>query len=291
MQNNLISVIQEKMPGFSKSQRLIGKFITEHYEKAAFMTASKLGLAVNVSESTVVRFAIELGFEGYPEMQKALQNFSKNRLTALQRLDITNDRVDADNLLKSVLLQDIDRIRSTVEMTDEESFGLAVDKILSARNIYIFGAMSSNVLARFMDNYFQLIFDNVHFVQPINTSGIYQQLIRMNEQDVFVVISFPRYSQSTVNATSYAASCGANIIAITDGMNSPLAAYANQLLLAKSDMARFADSLVAPLSLINAIIVAVGLRKREELEHTLTKLENMWEENGVYNRDPSPENP
>ena len=291
MQNNLISVIQEKMPGFSKSQRLIGKFITEHYEKAAFMTASKLGLAVNVSESTVVRFAIELGFEGYPEMQKALQNFSKNRLTALQRLDITNDRVDADNLLKSVLLQDIDRIRSTVEMTDEESFGLAVDKILSARNIYIFGAMSSNVLARFMDNYFQLIFDNVHFVQPINTSGIYQQLIRMNEQDVFIVISFPRYSQSTVNATSYAASCGANIIAITDGVNSPLAAYANQLLLAKSDMASFADSLVAPLSLINAIIVAVGLRKREELEHTLTKLENMWEENGVYNRDPSPENP
>lgn len=285
MQNNLISLIEEKMPTFSKSQRLIGNYIVNHYEKAAFMTASKLGLAVDVSESTVVRFAIEIGFEGYPEMQKALQNFSKNRLTALQRLDITNDRVDADNLLKSVLQQDIDRIRNTIELASEESFKTAVDKIVAAKNIYIFGAMSSNVLARFMDNYFQLIFDNVHFVQPVNTSGIYQQLIRMSKDDVFIVISFPRYSQSTVNATSYAASCGANIIAITDGMNSPLAAYANQLLLAKSDMASFADSLVAPLSLINAIIVAVGLRKREELEHTLTKLENMWEENGVYKKD------
>ena len=285
MQNNLISMIEEKMPDFSKSQRLIGSYILNHYEKAAFMTASKLGLAVNVSESTVVRFAIEIGFEGYPEMQKALQNFSKNRLTALQRLDITSERIDSENVLKSVLQQDIDRIRSTVEMTDEASFSEAVDKILSAKNIYIFGAMSSNVLARFLNNYFQLIFDNVHFVQPVNTSGVYQQLIRMGREDVFVVISFPRYSQSTVNATAYAASCGANIVAVTDSINSPLAPYANQLLLAKSDMASFADSLVAPLSVINAIIVAVSQRKREELENTLTKLENMWEENGVYKKD------
>lgn len=285
MQNNLISMIEEKMPDFSKSQRLIGSYIINHYEKAAFMTASKLGLAVNVSESTVVRFAIEIGFEGYPEMQKALQNFSKNRLTALQRLDITSERIDSENVLKSVLQQDIDRIRSTVEMTDEASFSEAVDKILSAKNIYIFGAMSSNVLARFLNNYFQLIFDNVHFVQPVNTSGVYQQLIRMGREDVFVVISFPRYSQSTVNATAYAASCGANIVAVTDSINSPLAPYANQLLLAKSDMASFADSLVAPLSVINAIIVAVSQRKREELENTLTKLENMWEENGVYKKD------
>lgn len=285
MQDNLIASITEKMPEFSKSQRLIGGYIVDHYEKAAYMTAAKLGVAVNVSESTVVRFAIEMGYEGYPEMQKALQNFSKNRLTALQRLDITNDRVDTENVLKSVLQQDIDRIKTTIEMTSQDAFNEAVDKILSAKNIYIFGAMSSNVLSRFMDYYFQLIFDNVHYVQPINTSGVYQQLIRMSKNDVFIVISFPRYSQSTVNATNYAASCGADIIAITDSVTSPLAAHANQLLLAKSDMASFADSLVAPLSLINAIIVAVGLKKRKDLEVSLTKLEDMWDENGVYKKD------
>lgn len=285
MQDNLISLIEEKMPEFSKSQRLIGTFIVDHYEKASYMTAAKLGVAVNVSESTVVRFAIEMGYEGYPEMQKALQNFSKNRLTALQRLDITNDRVDPDNVLKSILQQDIDRIRSTIEMMPEKAFDNAVDKIINAKNIYIFGAMSSNVIARFMDNYFQLIFDNVHYVQPVNTSGIYQQLIRINSDDVFIVVSFPRYSQSTVNATSYAASCGADIIAITDSNSSPLAQYADQLLLAKSDMASFADSLVAPLSLVNAIIVAVGMKKRTDLEHTLSKLEDMWDKNGVYKKE------
>ena len=285
MQENLIELIEAKMPDFSKSQRLIGGYIVEHYEKAAYMTAAKLGLAVNVSESTVVRFAIEMGYEGYPEMQKALQNYSKNRLTALQRLDITSDRVAPDNVLKTVLQQDIDRIRATVEMTSGEAFDEAVNKIISAKNIYIFGAMSSNVLARFMDNYFRFIFDNVHFVQPVNTSGIYEQLIRMGKDDVLIVISFPRYSQSTVNAANYAARCGADIIAITDSETSPLAANADQLLLAKSDMVSFADSLVAPLSVINAIIAAVGLKRRKELSETLGRLEEMWDENGVYKKD------
>lgn len=285
MQENLIELIEAKMPEFSKSQRLIGGYIAEHYEKAAYMTAAKLGLAVNVSESTVVRFAIEMGYDGYPEMQKALQNYSKNRLTALQRLDITSDRVTPDNVLKTVLQQDIERIRATVEMVSGEAFDEAVNKIISAKNIYIFGAMSSNVLARFMDNYFRFIFDNVHFVQPVNTSGIYEQLIRMGKDDVFIVISFPRYSQSTVNAASYAARCGADIIAITDSETSPLAANADQLLLAKSDMVSFADSLVAPLSVINALIAAVGLKRREELSETLSRLEEMWDENGAYKKD------
>ena len=283
MQDNLIEIIKEKMPEFSKSQKLIGGFIADHYEQAAYMTASRMGSTVGVSESTVVRFAIEMGYEGYPEMQKALQNYSKTRLTALQRLDITNNRVDPDNVLKSVLHQDIDRIRATVELNGEDAFEQAVDTIISARNIYIFGAMSSNVLARFMDNYFQLIFDNVHFVQPINTSGIYQQLIRIDKGDVFIAFSFPRYCRSTENAARYAASCGAEVIAITDSPASPIGSAADRLLLAKSDMASFADSLVAPLSLINAIIVAVGMKKREKLERTLGRLEKMWDENGVYN--------
>ncbi len=284
MQDNLIENIKERMTEFSKSQRLIGGFITEHYEKAAYMTASRLGSTVGVSESTVVRFAIEMGYEGYPEMQKALQNYSKTRLTALQRLDITNNRIDSEHVLKSVLMQDIDRIRMTVEMTDEDSFDKAVNSIISAKNIYIFGAMSSNVLARFLDYYFQLIFDNVHFVQAVNTSGIYQQLIRIDKGDVLIAFSFPRYCQSTANAAKYAASCGAQIVAITDSAASPLGQLADHVLLAKSDMASFADSLAAPLSLINAIIVAVGMKKRDKLETTLARLETMWDENGVYNR-------
>lgn len=285
MQENLIEQIEKKMSEFSKSQRLIGNFIIDHYEKASFMTAAKLGTAVNVSESTVVRFAIEMGYEGYPEMQKSLQNYSKNRLTALQRLDITNDRIGEHDILKTVLSQDIDRIRTTIEMTSEDDFTKAIDRILAAKNIYIFGAMSSNVIARFLDNYFQLIFDNVHFVQPINTSGILQQMIRIGEGDVMISISFPRYSKNCLNATAFARQSGAHIVAITDSENSPLVPLADEKLLAKSDMASFADSLVAPLSLVNAIIVAVGMRKSEGLEKTLQKLEDMWDANDVYKKD------
>lgn len=270
------------MSEFSKSQRLIGNFITNHYEQAAYMTALKLGSAVGVSESTVVRFAIEMGYEGYPEMQRDLQSYSKTRLTALQRLNITNHRIDQENVFKSVLLQDIERIKATVMMIEESAFESAVDSILSAENIYIFGAMSSNALARFMDNYFQLIFNNVHFVQALNTSGIYQQLIRIGRNDVFIGFSFPRYCISTTNAAKYAASHGAKVIAITDSMTSPLGEIADHVLTAKSDMVSFADSLVAPLSLINAIIAAVGIKRRDTIEATLKRLEEIWDENGVY---------
>ena len=281
-QSSLIAKINERTAEFSKSQRLIGGFITNHYEQAAYMTALKLGSAVGVSESTVVRFAIEMGYEGYPEMQKDLQSYSKTRLTALQRLDITNHRIDPENVFKSVLLQDVERIKATAMMIEESAFEAAVDRILTADNIYIFGAMSSNTLARFMDNYFQLIFNNVHFVQAINDSGIYQQLIRIAHNDVFIGFSFPRYCISTTNAARYAASHGAKVIAITDSMASPLGEIADHVLLAKSDMVSFADSLVAPLSIINAIIAAVGLKKRDAIETTLKRLEEIWDENGVY---------
>ncbi len=282
---NLLAEIAKKTPQFSKSQKRIAEFIQKHYEKAAYMTAAKLGTAVDVSESTVVRFAIEMGYEGYPEMQRSLQAYGKNRLTALQRLDITNDRIGGRSVFKSILTQDIERIRATLESADTKVFDTAVEKIINAQKIYIFGAMSSNILARFLDNYFQLIFDNVHFVQPIGISGIYQQMIRISEKDVLIAISFPRYSKSAAKAAAFAKKSGADIIAITDTESSPLALYTDTLLFAKSDMASFADSLVAPLSLINAIIAAVGMRKRENLQQTLEKLENMWEENGVYNKD------
>lgn len=285
MQEDLLQTIESRMSTFSKSQKLIANFILQSYEKAAYMTALKLGKAVGVSESTVVRFADELGYDGYPGLQKNLQALIKNRLTAVQRINITNDRIGGGSVLKNTLTQDIDRIKHTLEEIDTEQFDAAIEKICSARRIYILGVMSANILARFLDYNFQLIFDNIHFVQAINTSGIYQQIINMTEKDVFIALSFPRYSQSTINATAYAKSCGADIVAITDSAASPLAGYADQLLIARSDMAGFADSLVAPLSLLNAMIVAVGAKKKDNIENTFAKLEKLWDEHEVYKKD------
>lgn len=285
MSVNLITEIEKRMPGFSKSQKYIAKFITEHYEKAAFMTAAKLGAAVGVSESTVVRFADEMGFEGYPEMQQALRSYGRNRLTTLQRLNISADRLEDGNLLKYMMTQDIERIRYTLENTSEESFNAAVDKIISARRVYIFGAMSSDILARFLSTYLSLSCESVVHVQPINSSGILQQLINMGKDDVFVSISFPRYFKNTLTATAYAKECGADIIAITDSEASPLAEYADQLLLARSDIVSYADSLAAPLSLINALIAGVGMKNSARLEKTLARLEDLWEKNEAYKKD------
>ena len=287
MQNTQDMIQRLNLSGsrLSKSHRRIAEYILQHYDKAVFMTAAKLGEMVNVSESTVVRFAVALGYEGYPELQKSLQSLIKNRLTAVQRINITTDRIGNDSVLKNTLTQDMDRIRRTLEEIDHKVFDTAIEKICSARRIYILGAMSSSILARFLDYNFQLIFDNVHFVQAINTSGIYQQIIHINNEDAFIAISFPRYSQSTIKATAYAKSCNANVVAITDSTTSPLAPYANELLIARSDMASFADSLVAPLSLLNAIIVAVSARNKDNIEQTFGKLETLWEENQVYKKD------
>lgn len=285
MSTNLIADIEKRIPEFSKSQRYIANYIIEHYEKAAFMTAAKLGTAVGVSESTVVRFADEMGFDGYPEMQRALRSYGRNRLTTLQRLNISADRLEGGDLLKSVMSQDIERIRYTMENLSEESFYAAVDKIISARRVYIFGAMSSDILARFLSNYLSLSCDSVVHVQPINSSGILQQLINMGREDVFISISFPRYFKNTLTATAYAKECGADIIAITDSEASPLAEYADQLLLARSDIISYADSLAAPLSVVNALVAEVGMKNSAKLEKTLTRLEDLWEKNEAYKKD------
>ncbi|MBR5088596.1 MAG: MurR/RpiR family transcriptional regulator, partial [Ruminiclostridium sp.] len=202
MSSNLIADIERRMPEFSKSQKYIAAYIIEHYEKAAFMTAAKLGVAVGVSESTVVRFADEMGFAGYPEMQQALRSYGRNRLTTIQRLNISADRLEGGNLLKSVMTQDIERIRYTLENLSEERFNDAVEKIISARRVYIFGAMSSDILARFLSNYLSLSCDSVVHVQPVNSSGILQQLIHIGREDVFISISFPRYFKNTLTATA-----------------------------------------------------------------------------------------
>ena len=282
MTRDILSVIQNSMPTFSKGQRLIARFILESYDKAAFMTASKLGKTVNVSESTVVRFAAELGYDGYPSMQKALQEMIRNKLTSIQRIEVANDRIGNQDILSMVMQSDIEKIRMTLEETDRASFRQAVDAILSAHRIYILGVRSAAALADFLGFYFNLIFDNIVLVHTTSASEIFEQLLRVGPEDVVIGISFPRYSSRTAKAMRFAKDRGANVIALTDSEASPLAEAATETLLAKSDMASFVDSLVAPLSLVNALIVAVGRRRNEDVEQIFADLEQIWSEYGVY---------
>lgn len=284
MKEDLLQQIEQMMPTFSKSQKLIANYILNHYEKAAYMTALKLGNAVNVSESTVVRFAIELGYEGYPQLQRSLQSHIKNRLTSIQRMDVTRSRIGDLDPIEGVLTQDMDKIRHTLENVDREAFDNAVNTIVDARRVYIQGAMSSGILASFMHYYLRLIFDKVTLIGSVATSEIYQQMIHIGEGDVFIGLSFPRYAKSTINACKFAHDCGSQIIAITDE-NSPLAQYAHTTLCAYSDMVSFVDSLVAPMSLLNALIVAVSNRNRCRVEQTFRKLETLWDNNDVYKKD------
>lgn len=285
MKDDLLQRISEMMPEFSKGQKLIAKYILEHYEKAAYMTALKLGNTVNVSESTVVRFANKLDFEGYPQLQRSLQSHIKNRLTSIQRMDVTRSRIGTLNPVEGVLNQDIDKIRRTMDSVSHEAFDKAVDIICSAKNIYIQGAMSSGILANFMHYYLRLIFDNVSHIGAVGTNELYQQMVHIGKGDVLIALSFPRYATSTIEACKFAYDSGAHIVAITDSESSPLVQYADCPLYAYSDMVSFVDSIVAPMSLINALIVAVSDRNRESVELNFNKLERLWERNEVYKKD------
>ncbi len=283
--NNLLALrIQNKMPGFSKGQKLIAKYIEEHYDKVAFMTASRLGATVGVSESTVVRFATEIGYAGYPQLQQAMQEMIRNKLTSVQRMEVTADRIGDSDVLDSVFNQDIDIIRRTMEETSHENFYRSVDAIVSARKIYILGTRSSSALATFLNYYLNLLFENVLLVQSTSEGEIFEQMIRIDQRDVVIGISFPRYSRKAVNAMDFAHKQGATVIAITDSSVSPLAKPADYLLLARSDIASIVDSLVAPLSLINALIVTTALKKSGEVKQVFNHLEDIWDEYGVYEK-------
>ena len=284
MNKNLLVLMEERMPEFSKGQKRIARYILDHYDKAAYMTASRLGSIVEVSESTVVRFAIEVGFDGYPEMQRALQELIRTRLTAVQRVDVTNSLIGEDDVLDKVLGSDANKIRRTLDEIDRKSFGEAVDKIVSARSIYIIGVRSSSTLAGFLNFNFRMILDNVKFVQTTSGSEMFEQIMNIGPEDVLIAISFPRYSKRIINAVEYATGAGADVISITDSRQSPIAAGADQLLLARSDMVSFVDSLVAPLSIINAIIVAVARKKPDDVRERLEKLEHIWDEYDVYDK-------
>lgn len=284
MQNNLPAILNEKLPDLSKGHKKIAEFILAHYDKAAFMTASRLGNIVGVSESTVVRFAAELGFEGYPEMQKALKEFTSNKLTAVQRMGVMNEQLAGEDVLTRVLNFDIEQIRKTLEETDRADFYAAVDALVNADTIYVIGARSASVLARFIVFYFNIMFDNVKIIHTTSTSEMFEQILGIGERDIMIGVSFPRYSKHTVKAFRFAHENGARVVAITDSKASPLAQYADHLLLAHSDMASFADSLVAPMSLINALISAVGMRKQEYVSKNFERLEEIWEKYGVYEK-------
>ena len=284
MNQDLLAVISQMTPRFSKGQRLIANYIITHFDKAAFMTASRLGATVGVSESTVVRFASEVGFEGYPELQKALQELIRNKLTNVQRMDVTNEQLEHANVLAKVLGKDIEKIRRTLEETSQADFEAAVDQICAAKDIYIIGVRSASALAQFLSYYFNHIFPSVKLINTNSRSEMFEQIMRIGVDDVFIGISFPRYSKRTVQASHYARTNGAKVIAITDSMQSPIAEVADHVLMARGDMVSFVDSLVAPLSLINALIVAVGLRKRDEVSRTYARLEQIWDEYEVYEK-------
>lgn len=284
MDNLLATRIQNKMGDFSKGQKRIAGYIEENYDKVAFMTASKLGATVGVSESTVVRFATEIGYSGYPQLQQAMQEMIRNKLTSVQRMEVTSGRIGDSDVLDFVFNQDIDVIHRTMEETSHEDFYRAVDAIVSSRKIYILAARSALALGTFLSYYFNLLFENVLLVQATSEGEIFEQMIRVDERDAVIGISFPRYSKKIAKAMAFAHSRGAKVIAITDTSESPAAESADFLLLARSDIASIVDSLCAPLSLINALIVMVTIKKSGEEKQMFQNLENIWDEYGVYEK-------
>ena len=281
---DILTYIQENMTSFSKGQKLIANYILQSYDKAAFMTASKLGKTVNVSESTVVRFDAELGFDGYPSMQKTLQEMIRNKLTAIQRVEVSKERIGNQDVMTMVMQSDIEKIRMTLDETDQVSFNQAVAAIANAKRIYVLGVRSASVLANFISFYFRFMFDNLVSVDTSSISEVFEQIVHISADDVFIGLSFPRYSKRTIKAMQYAKDQGAKVVAITDSKVSPLTKIADVSLLAKSDMASFVDSLVAPLSLVNALIVAISREKAVHLESSLNRLESIWEEYDVYEK-------
>ena len=287
MKQNLLKRIEENMPHFSKRQKQISVYLLKNYDKAAYMTASKLGSIVNVSESTVVRYANELGFDGYPQLQSALQELTKTNLTAYQRVEVTNNLIGDGDVLKKVLSSDAERIKTTLDEIDCDAFEAAVEKICSARKIYVIGIRSSATLASFLSHSLNVIFDNVISLEALSRDDVFEQILGINEEDVLVAISFPRYSNRVIRAVDFAENHGANVIAITDSNTSPIAEMANEVLVARSDMISYVDSLVAPLSLINALIIGISRKMKDRLDERLRTLEAIWDEYQVYDKSHS----
>lgn len=284
MSSDILSILHSQAHTFSKGQRLIAKYITEAYDKAAFMTASKLGKKVGVSESTVVRFAVELGYDGYPSMQKAIQEMVLNRLTSVQRIEVANDRMEGQDVISTVLRADGEKLRQTEELLNRQEFSKAVQAILDTDRVYILGVRSAAPLAQFLGYYLNYMSTNIHVVTTSGEGEMFEKIVAIKPEDVVVAISFPRYSSATVKAARYCRSAGATVIGLTDSRLSPLGQNADFVLEAKSDMVSLVDSLVAPMSVINALIVAIAAKREQRLSKIFTSLEQIWDEYHVYEK-------
>ena len=280
MSDDILSLLQERFRTFSKGQKLIANYIMDSYDKAAFMTASRLGKTVGVSESTVVRFAVELGFDGYPSMQKTLQALVRTKLTSVQRIEVSNSRIAGD-VAGAVLQADIDALRRTGELLDREQMEKCVDAILHARRIYIVGVRSSAAIAVFLNFHLRSAFDNVQLITSASTSEMFEQMIHVTHEDVVLGISLPRYSVRTVKLLQYARARGATTASITDKVDAPAGRVSDCVLVAKSDMVSVVDSLVAPMSVVNALIAMISRRQEQSLSRTYQDLERLWEEYDV----------
>lgn len=281
----LLGRIEAQYARLSKGQKRLADFVTANYDKAVFLTAAKMGEIVGVSESTVVRFAVQLGYKGYPGFQKALEELVLNRLNSIQRMEVTYGRISQSEILKNVLQSDIEKIKLTLDSIDQKAFDLAIDTILKAKKVYIIGIRSCAPLASFLSFYLHLVCEQVIQIHTNSSSEIFEQLIRINEEDVLIGISFPRYSVRTLKALEFASNRKAKVITLTDSVHSPMNLYSSCNLIARSDMASVVDSLVAPLSVINALVVALCMKKQKEVVSTLETLERLWGEYQVYSND------
>lgn len=288
MNNNadLINLIKSNHYKFSKGQKQIAQFIIEHYDKAAFMTAAKIGETVDVSESTVVRFASSIGFSGFPELQKSLQVLIKNKLTTVQRIGLDEDlSEDADMIHKRIIRNEINSMRYLLENIDTDALDRATDLILNADKVYILGLRTSSTLANYLGFYLDVILDNVKVLNNSGVNSLYEEVIRVKETDVLIVISFPRYSNNTIEATKFIKEHKAKIIAITDTEASPFHSLSDVSLLAKSNIVSFIDSLVVPMCMLNSLIINIGIQEKEDIVQYFDRLEELWDSHSIYQRD------
>ena len=280
--SSVLQTIRQQMDGFSKGQKRIAEYILSDYDKAAFMTAAKLGKTAQVSESTVVRFASELGYSGYPAMQKALQELIRGRLTSVQR--IRASEMEEGDLLNRAMHRDVETINATIESIDRTAFANVVEKLLAAEHMYIVGVRSSAFLAGYLNFYLRLLMDNVILVQHSAAGEIYEQMVHIGPKDVLIAISFPRYSNMVIHAVDMACERGADVIAITDNGMSPLMPYATEALFVQCEALSYVDSLAAPLSFLNALVLAVGYRRRQEVDETFSQLEQVWSKYDIFGK-------
>ena len=283
MAKNILHIIEKNMSSFSKGQKLIARFILEDYDKAAFMTASRLGKTVQVSESTVVRFATQLGYDGYPSMQRALQEMIRGKLTSIQRIKASEGELSGSDLVTNVLQRDMEKIRMAMDQTDGAEFGQVVDIIAQAKHIYIVGFRSSSFLAGYLNFYFRLIYDNVTQVQG-GAAGTFDQLFRVGPGDVVIAICFPRYSELALKTVQYAKDRGATIIGVTDSEMSPVYQMSSGSLLVRNEMISFVDSLAAPMSMLNALILASAQKQETDISATFSELEHVWDRFGIFGK-------